>query len=92
MDSVASRPSWVVETTVRAVPKDRFPAVQDRIARNVHAVEAWAPGVSVRSCLALLEPFAGRRDYEAGDGTAVVLHDEKSLRTALRAERAATGW
>lgn len=39
---------WVVETKVRAVSKDRFRAVLDRIARNVHAVEAWAPGVPVR--------------------------------------------
>ena len=34
----------------------------------------------------LLEPFEGRRDYEARDGTPVVVHDEKSLRDALRAE------
>lgn len=80
------RALWVVETKVRAVPRRRFPAVLARIARNVHAVEAWAPGVPVRGCLALLEPFDGRRDYQADDGTPVRVHDETSLRDALRAE------
>ena len=82
---------WVVETKVRAVPKGRFPAVVDRIARNVHAVEAWAPDTPARGCLALLEPFRGKRDYQARDGTPVVVHDERSLRDALRAEALAEG-
>ncbi len=77
---------WVVETKVRAVPKKQFPAVLDRIARNVHAVEAWASGVPVRGCLVLLDGFPGKREYEARDGTPVVVHDEKSLRNALRRE------
>ena len=77
---------WVIETKVRAVPRKRFPAVLDRIADNVRAVGDWAPGVPVRGCLVLLEAFEGRRDYEGGNGTPVVLHDEKSLRDALRAE------
>ena len=77
---------WVVETKTRAVPRKRVPRVLDRIAANVHAVEAWAPGIPVRGCLVLLEPFQGKRNYEAADGTPVVVHDERSLRDALRAE------
>lgn len=46
---------WVIETKVRAVPPKRFPAVLDRIAVNVHAVEAWAGGVPVRGCLVPLQ-------------------------------------
>ena len=63
----------------------------DRIAGNVWAVEAWASGVPVRGCLVLLEPWTGRRDYAAGDGTPVVVHDEKSLGDALRAESGEAG-
>ena len=85
------RALWVIETKVRAVPRKRFPAVLDRIACNVGAVEAWVPGVPVLGCLVLLEPWPGRRDYEAGDGTPVVVHDEKSLRDALPAESRAPG-
>ena len=70
----------------RAVPRKRVRGVLDRIAANVHAIEAWAPGIPVRGCLVLLEPFQGKRNYEAADGTPVVVHDEKSLRDALRAE------
>ena len=77
---------WVIETKARAVPQDLFPAVLERIAANVHAVEDWASGVPVCGCLVLLEPFRGRRDYEADDGTPVLVHDEKSLRDALRAD------
>ena len=77
---------WVIETKARAVPPKRVPAVLDRIADNVRAVGEWAPDVPVRGCLVLLEPFEGRRDYEARGGTPVVVHDEKSLRDALRAE------
>lgn len=77
---------WVIETKVRAVPPDRFPEVLDRIAQNVRAVEAWAAGVPVRGCPVLLEPFYGKRDYEAKDGVPVVVHDEQSLRDVLRAE------
>ena len=77
---------WVVETKVRAVPRKKVSDVLDRIAANVHAIEAWAPGIPVRGCLVLLEPFQGKRDYQATDGTPVVVHDEKTLRDALRAE------
>ena len=82
---------WVIETKVRAVPQERFPAVLDRIAANVHAVEAWAGDVPVHGCLALLVPFRGKRDYEAADGTPVVVHDEQSLRDMLRAEAGEDG-
>ena len=82
---------WVIETKVRAVPPERFPAVLDRIAENVHAVEGWAVGVPVRGCLALLEPFRGKREYEAADGTPVVVHDEQSLSDMLRAEAGEDG-
>ena len=75
-----------IETKVRAVPRERSPVVLDRIADNVRPVGEWGPEVPVRGCLVLLEPFEGRRDYEARDGTPVVVHDEKSLRDALRAE------
>ena len=81
----------MIETKVRAVPRKRFPAVLDRIADNVRAVGDWSPGVPVRGWLVLLEPFDGRRDYEAGDGTPVIVHDEKSLRDALRAEAVEAG-
>ena len=77
---------WVVETKARAVPRKRVRGVLDRIAANVHAIEAWAPGIPVRGCLVLLEPFPGKRNYQATDGTPVVVHDEKTLRDALRAE------
>ena len=82
---------WVIETKVRAVPPKRFPAVLDRIAENVHAIEVWAGGVPVRGCLVLLEPYRGKRDFEAKDGTPVVVHDELSLRDALRAEAGEDG-
>ena len=87
IDHLVATPAglWVIETKVRAVPRKRFPALLDRIADNVRAVADWAPGVPVRGCLVLLEPFDGRRDYEAGNGTPVIVHDEKSLRDALRA-------
>ena len=77
---------WVVETKARAVPRKRVRGVLDRIAANVHAIEAWVPGIPVRGCLVLLEPFPGKRNYQATDGTPVVVHDEKTLRDALRAE------
>ena len=77
---------WVVETKTRAVPRKKVSGVLDRIAANVHAIEAWAPDIPVRGCLVLLEPFQGKRDYHASDGTPVVVHDEKTLRDALRAE------
>ena len=88
IDHLVATPAglWVLETKVRAVPRKRFPAVLDRIADNVRAIGDWAPDIPVRGCLVLLEPFEGRRDYEAGDGTPVVGHDEKTLRDALRAE------
>ena len=93
IDHLAATPArlWVIETKVRAVPPHRFPEVLDRLAANVDAVRRWAPGVPVRGCLVLLEPFQGRRDYEAVDGTPVVVHDEKSLRDALRTDARGSG-
>ena len=88
IDHLVATPAelWVIETKVRAVPPRRFRAVLNRIADNVRVIEAWAPDVPVRGCLVLLEPFPGRKHFEARDSVPVVVCDEKSLRDALRAD------
>ena len=65
----------MIETKARAVPRERFPAVLDRIADNVLAVGEWAPDFPVRGCLVLFERFDGRRDYEAR-GIAMLTPDD----------------
>ena len=45
--------------------------IGNRIAENVRAVEAGPAGVPARGCLVLIEPFHGKRGYEATHGTPV---------------------
>ena len=81
----------MIETKARAVPRDRFPAVLERIARNVGAV---GPGRRAHRCRAAWCCWSRLRagaTTKAEDGTPVVVHDEKSLRDTLRAETRGEG-
>ena len=95
IDHLVATPTrlWVLETKSGRLPRTAFATTLRRIARNVDAVRAWAPGADVVGALV----FAGavrveaQETYDLGSETIRCFGDRESLMRQLRDEAEGAG-